>query len=350
MKQLSFWTFALALLLIPNGAQCKRTSAQLFYDYAIESLLDAADHQAEAKQAGPLHQTLLRLYNLKALGDSASRAELEEALKTKNPLGLTEADFRYFASNELSGRELQPYEVVLTFDDGPHETRTLEVASILKHWGAPGAFFQVGEEGVKFPGHTQSLRDLGFLVANHSVSHKNLTKMDEPEIRSQIEGVQQFLNQTLGGPGFWNDQFQLFFAALFPHQLRKIVANEFFRAPYGARSRRVLDIIKSYPVGESCQNQICAISKLNHVVWLVDSLDWADKNPESIEKRVFSQLDSFKNRGIILFHDIHAQTVLAIERIIPRLIKDGYKIVTLYDALAAQERTIRRHQLQIQPK
>ena len=47
-----------------------------------------------------------------------------------------------------------------------------------------------------------------------------------------------------------------------------------------------------------------------HVFWNVDSLDWKDKNPETILARVKKAMAAEK-KGIILFHDIHPQSVEA---------------------------------------
>ena len=50
-------------------------------------------------------------------------------------------------------------------------------------------------------------------------------------------------------------------------------------------------------------------------MWNIDSLDWADPIPESIAMRVLHELAQ-KQKGIILFHDIHKQSVLALTPVI----------------------------------
>ena len=44
--------------------------------------------------------------------------------------------------------------------------------------------------------------------------------------------------------------------------------------------------------------------------WNVDSLDWRDKNPQTIYNRVAKQMRA-QSGGVILFHDIHSQSVKA---------------------------------------
>ncbi|MDP0971336.1 polysaccharide deacetylase family protein, partial [Klebsiella pneumoniae] len=67
-----------------------------------------------------------------------------------------------------------------------------------------------------------------------------------------------------------------------------------FRFPYGARNDGALTTIEAL--------------KLRSMMWNVDSLDWSDPIPKSIAARVLAELDK-QQRGIVLFHDIHARTV-----------------------------------------
>jgi peptidoglycan/xylan/chitin deacetylase (PgdA/CDA1 family) len=327
---------AVAIVLAQSFAFGEYEGDPAYYESAIESLVVQTQYQREAKQASPIHETLLKLYKLQELGSNATRAQVNKILAEQNPAQITQSDYKFFLKNEISGTELPPYTVVLTFDDGPHETRSLEIAAELQKHGLPATFFEVGEEIQKYPHVTQELKNRGFLLANHSLNHKNLTKLEDPLVHEQIHSVQDMLDNLLNTANYWTTNFNMFYAKIFTQGLsRNISHNEFFRSPYGARSRRVLDIIRSYDVATSCFGTQCSIDYLQHVVWLIDSLDWADKKPESIEKRVFAELAAYHNRGVILFHDVHAQTVEAVKLILPRLIKEGYKVVTMYDAMAA---------------
>ena len=77
---------------------------------------------------------------------------------------------------------------------------------------------------------------------------------------------------------------------------------EFFRLPYGAGVSvpEIREMIAS-------QNMI-------HVFWNVDTLDWQDKNPKTIYTRALKQMNAL-GRGVILFHDIHPQSVIASEMV-----------------------------------
>jgi len=67
-----------------------------------------------------------------------------------------------------------------------------------------------------------------------------------------------------------------------------------------------------------------------HVFWNVDTLDWQDKNPQSIFNRAVKQMSGTKNNaGVILFHDIHRQTVTASALLMDHLKKTNAKVCTV---------------------
>ena len=52
-----------------------------------------------------------------------------------------------------------------------------------------------------------------------------------------------------------------------------------------------------------------------HVFWNVDTLDWQDKDPDSIVARAQKQMKT-EGHGVILFHDIHPQSVIASKKLV----------------------------------
>jgi peptidoglycan/xylan/chitin deacetylase (PgdA/CDA1 family) len=54
-----------------------------------------------------------------------------------------------------------------------------------------------------------------------------------------------------------------------------------------------------------------------HVSWNVDSLDWQDPNPASVQKRVEQQMAA-NGRGIILFHDIHTPGLTVVPNLVAK--------------------------------
>ena len=75
----------------------------------------------------------------------------------------------------------------------------------------------------------------------------------------------------------------------------------------------------------------------------VDSFDWRVRTPEKVMHNVFTTLDK-TGGGIILFHDIHANTAKTIPAVLAELKKRSYKVVHLVpksrlEAVAAVEPT-----------
>ncbi len=204
---------------------------------------------------------------------------------------------RHEEDGEVFGHSLPPKTLVLTFDDGPHGTYTSEISAILKQYGVPAVFFQVG----KNLGHlgsdgkpklgpraevSRQLLGAGHVLANHSQTHAQLSKRSGEELKSEILNTDELLKAV---------------------DKRR---SPLFRFPYGARNAEGLAVLES--------------AHLRSIMWNIDSLDWADPVPASITQRVLSTVGK-EGRGIVLFHDIHERTVKALPTILSRLVAEGYQ-------------------------
>jgi len=198
---------------------------------------------------------------------------------------------------EITGKGLPPKTLVLTFDDGPHGVYTDEIAAILKQYGVPGLFFELGQnlgsldpEGKARLGRlalvSRKLLDAGHLIGNHSFSHADFSKQDDGVLRDEV-GRTDTLLKALHGDG-----------------------SRLFRFPYGARRSATLGTLESL--------------HLRSMLWTIDSRDWADPVPNSIVERVLRDIKT-EQRGIVLFHDINERTVKALPRILDELVAEGYR-------------------------
>lgn len=198
---------------------------------------------------------------------------------------------------EIFGNRLPSKTVVFTFDDGPHKQYTEEIATILKKYGVPAVFFNVGQNlgAINTDGSTtlaatakisQKLHDDGFVIGNHSFSHAQLSKLSGDNLNKEI-----FQTDTL---------------------LKAMDTNRspLFRFPYGAHNQEGLQALEK--------------GHLQSVMWNIDSLDWADPIPSSIADRVLQAIEK-QNHGIILFHDIHDRAVKALPVVLDKLVADGYQ-------------------------
>ena len=201
------------------------------------------------------------------------------------------------SEGEVFGAGLPAKTLVLTFDDGPHGTYTNEIAAILKQYGAPAIFFQVGSNlgSVGADGKpklipkaevSRKLLAAGYTLANHSLTHAQLSKKSGEALKTEVLNTDELLKAV---------------------DARRSIL---FRFPYGARNEEGLKLLEA--------------SHLRSVMWNIDSLDWADPVPASIAERVLKTVDK-EGRGIILFHDIHERTVKALPAILDRLVAEGYQ-------------------------
>ena len=199
--------------------------------------------------------------------------------------------------DEIFGKGLPKKTIVLTFDDGPHRRYSEEIAAILKQYDAPAVFFSVGRNLGTLDAHgaarlnagaevSRKLKAAGYVLANHSFSHAQLSKESGDSLKAEILDTDTLLK------------------AVDPQR------SALFRFPYGARNKEGMHLL--------------ADAHLKSVMWNIDSLDWADPVPSSIADRVLHAVEK-EGRGIILFHDIHERTVKALPAILDRLVAEGYQ-------------------------
>jgi peptidoglycan/xylan/chitin deacetylase (PgdA/CDA1 family) len=116
------------------------------------------------------------------------------------------------------GRKLNDQEVCFSFDDGPADARTLDIAEFLAAEGIRATFFVVGQ-CIERPGGWDALakmRKLGHMIANHTYTHPFLTELvkeGEEPVRRELVRTHELISKLVGeGPllfrppfGAWNE-------------------------------------------------------------------------------------------------------------------------------------------------
>ncbi len=183
--------------------------------------------------------------------------------------------------------------VSLTFDDGPSATATPRLVGILRRLHAPATFFMVGERVASAPAAARLVGASGFLVANHSYRHQDMTTQTRARIRATLRGTDHRLRST----------------GLRPTPL--------MRPPYGAIDDRVRRAV--HGVG------------LVPVLWDVDPRDWAGGSARTIADRVLAGLRPHQS-NIVLQHDgvgNSPASIAAVPRIVRVARSRGYCFVAL---------------------
>jgi peptidoglycan/xylan/chitin deacetylase (PgdA/CDA1 family) len=194
-------------------------------------------------------------------------------------------------------------QIALTFDDGPHPTRTPRVLKILADAGIKATFFEIGRNAAAHPDVSRRVLAAGHTVGSHTFSHPNMTRIPESHAETEVESGDASVSLALG---------------LKPGEL------PFFRFPYGAKT----------PVEQGF------VQRRGNTTffWNMDSLDWKIRDPHKLFLNVLAELDRAK-RGIILFHDIHEQTIIVLPHVLAELHARGMKTVVFVPAPAAQGNT-----------
>lgn len=216
----------------------------------------------------------------------------------------------YINFNKYTGSVAQK-EVILTFDDGPHNYFTASILKTLKEAGnAKAMFFELGKNISRYPHETKKVYNEGHIVANHSWNHLCLNDtqtcarnnkgkfLSDDEVTAEITETFNIIKRTIG----------------------KIAP--FFRFPYGDNRKSTSEYLKKEGILE--------------MSWNIDSNDWryvqtvgGQSIPFTSKEVLKSALKSLDrtNRGVILFHDIHRRTAEILPQFLYELHKRNFKLV-----------------------
>ena len=184
----------------------------------------------------------------------------------------------------------------LTFDDGPGQY-TDDLLNCLEENNAHATFFMLGQNVGNYPEQVQHILKAGCEIGSHSYDHPNLKNLDLDSVKKQFTDTDDFLIKACGQ------------------------AATVARAPYGEWNQDIIDT-----VGKP------------FFTWSVDSRDWDYKDADLDYKSVME--GDLSDGSIILMHDIHQPTVEAAKRIIPELVAQGYKLVTVSEMAQAKGVTL----------
>ncbi|MCM2278413.1 MAG: polysaccharide deacetylase family protein [Oligoflexia bacterium] len=216
--------------------------------------------------------------------------------------GRTPQSDRVFPSpgkeGNITGGSLPQGTWALTYDDGPSLRHTPVILQNLKNNNMKATFFWLVENVSRHAlgDVVQGAGAEGMARENHSWTHPNLPKLGAEALKHEIVDSTSKLAELYGD------------------------RPRFFRCPYGAGLNvpRVRELI--------------AEQEMIHVFWNVDSLDWQDKNAASVFERVKKQM-AVQGSGVVLFHDIHSQSVEASRMLMEWSQSQGFRWVTMREAL-----------------
>jgi peptidoglycan-N-acetylglucosamine deacetylase len=222
-----------------------------------------------------------------------------DALGTSRVVAISPNEFKNVGTMQYKQTlPLNDHEVVITFDDGPLSPYTDIILKILASQCVRANYFLIGRMAHTYPYLVRRIYNAGHTVGTHTLNHPLALKhLPLPLAQHEIDGGIAAVEAAIGDP--------------------KAVA-PFFRIPGLARS----DAIDTYLASQSL------------ITWSADVVadDWFRRiTPQKIVQRAMRRLDA-KGRGILLLHDIHPATVLALPSLLKELKEHGYKVVHVVPA------------------
>jgi peptidoglycan/xylan/chitin deacetylase (PgdA/CDA1 family) len=185
---------------------------------------------------------------------------------------------------------LEDHEVVLTLDDGPLSPYTQLVLDTLAAECVKATFFVVGSMADAYPQLVRKAYDEGHTIGTHTQTHP-LKRLPVDAMEREIDDGIASVGRALGE----NRELAPFFR--FPGLVHPVAVEDYLA------SKRIM-------------------------VWSTDALadDWKRITPDDVIARALRGL-ALKGKGILLLHDIHRRTALALPKLLKMLKQDGYRVV-----------------------
>lgn len=219
------------------------------------------------------------------LKTEASVDQKEKNKKAEKPLE-TKTPPEEKASVEHIRKDLDPDKpmVALTFDDGPYDRVTNRIVRVLAKNDSRATFFVVGNRVERYADTMKNAFQKGNQIATHTFDHGDLSKMKKKQMRRELKRAFRVMKKINGEN---------------PTMLRP---------PYGNVNDKMRQTIQ-----------------IPMIYWSVDTEDWASRNKAKILKRC----KSIKDGDIVLMHDLYPSTAAAVEKLVPKLCKKGFQLVTV---------------------
>ena len=188
--------------------------------------------------------------------------------------------------------------LALTFDDGPGEY-TDELLDCLEANNSHATFFMLGQNVVNWEATVQRMVDLGCEIGNHTWDHpsQTLPNMSIDDVKAEFQKTDDALVQACGQ------------------------AATVARAPYGAANQDIYDAVQK-----------------PFFMWSLDTEDWSLMDATADYNAVMN--GDLTDGSIILMHDIHEPSVQAALKLIPDLVAQGYKLMTVSELAEAKDVTL----------
>ncbi len=178
--------------------------------------------------------------------------------------------------------------IYLTFDAGYENGNISKILDILKEEEVTGAFFILAYLIRKNPDLVKRMSDEGHLVSNHTMNHKDMSKMSDKDLADELTGLEDLYRERIGG------------------ELAK-----FYRPPEGRFSRENLKVASD--LGYTT------------VFWSFAYNDWNnDRQPDRADalRKIYTNIH---NGEIMLLHPTSNTNASILRELIQHLKEEGFR-------------------------
>ena len=234
---------------------------------------------------------------------------------------------KYASPYIVSKSGYRPKKLALTFDDGPDRQWTPEILDALKRLHAPGAFFDIGANVEAMPDLVEREVREGHEVGNHSFLHPDLGAVSPTRARLEIALTQMAIEGATGH------------------------SSVLFRPPYNADSEpdtpeQLSPVLLANRLGFVTVGENVDPEDWNPIVVLPDGTSrprMAQDISDFVVSDVVRRQGGEEEGNIILLHDAggdRAQTVKALETLVPRLRALGYRFVSVSELMGRTKASV----------
>jgi cellulose synthase/poly-beta-1,6-N-acetylglucosamine synthase-like glycosyltransferase/peptidoglycan/xylan/chitin deacetylase (PgdA/CDA1 family) len=199
--------------------------------------------------------------------------------------------------------------IALTFDDGPDPRWTPRIARVLKRFGVPATFFVIGSRVAEHAGIVRDLSRQGMEIGNHTFTHADLRGLSKRERDLELSLTRSAVAAASGA------------------------SPRLLRPPYASRPETVDD---------DFARTLASVAEDGNILVFADydSQDWRKPGVGAILRHA---TPPGRQGGIIQLHDgggDRGQTVAALERLIPRLQRRGFRFVRVATLLGVPRSSV----------
>ncbi len=206
----------------------------------------------------------------------------------------------YYIDRRHQSMDNEEKVVYLTFDAGYENGNVAKILDVMKAEGVTGAFFILGNLITRDTALVKRMADEGHLVCNHTVRHKDMTKMSNADFLKELKELEALYEEHGGA---------------------KMAS--YYRPPEGRFTR---------------ENLMCAEENgYKTVFWSFAYPDWDNDRqmPHEMAKSII--LDNVHNGEVMLLHPTSETNAAILGDVIRELKAQGFRFGTLDELTATAE-------------